>query len=112
MSLTINGAAIDNPSSFKPVPFRIERRDRCADGTMVVDVINTKYTFELEYYQLDGSEIVYWTGLYDAGATLTFTFPLNGSTQSKTVWITDISKEMVLLSPEVWMNVRITMEEI
>jgi len=50
--------------------------------------------------------------LYNAGTTFTFTYPLNGSTQSKTVWISDIAKEMILESPEVWQGVTITLEEI
>lgn len=112
MSLTINGSAIISPTNFRPVPFRIERRERTADGTMVIDVIATKHTFDLGYYELDGDEIVFWTGLYSAGATFTFTYPLNGATQTKTVWITDLTKELVLEDPEVWQGVNITMEEI
>lgn len=112
MSLTINGAAIDSPTSFKVTPFRIERKDRTADGSLVTDVIATKRVYDLGYYQLDGDELVFWTTLYDAGETLTFTYPLNGSTQSKTCWITDMTKEMILESPEVWMGVTITMEEV
>lgn len=112
MSLTINGAAIESPVSFKVTPFRIERKDRTADGSLVTDVIATKRVFEIGYYELTGSELSYWTTLYDAGAPITFTYPRNSSTQSSTCWITDLAKEMVLESPEVWQGVTITMEEI
>jgi hypothetical protein len=112
MSLTVNGADILSPTSFEVTPFRIERRDRVASGAMVIDVIAVKHTYQLGYYALDGDELVFWTGLYNAGTTFTFTYPLNGSTQSKTVWISDIAKKMILESPEVWQDVTISMEEI
>ena len=112
MTLTVNGTIILSPISFVPTPFRIERRDRTADGTMVIDIIAIKHTYEVRYEELYGSELVFWTTLYDAGVPVTLTYPLNKSTQTKTVWITDIDKELVLEDPEVWQDVTISMEEI
>lgn len=116
MSLTINGTAITSPNTFNITPTRIERKQRTADGTMVIDVIARKNTYTLGYPYLSGgssgSEIQVWTTLYDTDATFTFVYPLNGASQTKTCWVSDIRYEMYSESPEVWRNVSITLEEI
>ena len=48
-NFTLNGVAIDDPNAFTPSRRRIETAERTADGSLVVDVIAVKMTFELYY---------------------------------------------------------------
>lgn len=117
MSLTISGTAITTPNSFSITPTRIERKDRTADGTLVIDIIARKNTYTLGYDYLigasSGSEIKVFTDLYNADAQFTFTYTQDGATVSKTCWISDIQRELYSESPvEAWQNISITLEEI
>ena len=112
MSLTANGTTLLDPNDFSVTPFRIERSKRTADGSLVTDVIAIKHSYQIGYDELDGDEVVFWTTLYEGGSTFTFTYPRNGSTQSKTVWITDLTKKMTSITPETWEDVVISMEEV
>lgn len=116
MSITINGSAIIPPNSFIITPTRIERKERTANGTLVVDIIAIKNTYDLTYEDLtgasSGSEIKLWTDLYDAGSTFTLTYPQDGATISKTCWISELPRELYRETPEGWRNISITLEEI
>jgi hypothetical protein len=113
MSLTVNGSAIlDIGLKFRPRNTRIERKSRVADGSLVVDVIARKRVFSLTYEDLDGSEYEYWDDLYAAATSFTFTYPLDGETQTCTVWVANVEGQLVCESPERWAGVSITLEEI
>ena len=46
-NFTLNGVAIDDPNAFTPSRQRIETAERTADGSLVVDVIAVKLSFDV-----------------------------------------------------------------
>jgi hypothetical protein len=112
-NFTLNGVAIDDPNAFTPSRQRIETAERTADGSLVVDVIAVKMTFELYYPVRTGTQLATFLTHYDAGTFIPFTYTEAGTAQSKTVRVSNITHALIYYcdSTEYWQDVRITLME-
>ena len=113
MTFTLGTLNLVNPHEFLPEPYRVDRSNVMADGSLKFDVIAIKHRFHLKWEYLDGADYAKIKALYDANQTYKFTYPYNGYPVTKTVWVSACHPgSMVSVTPELYAGVTVELAEV
>lgn len=112
----VNGNEIPEPNSFVVTYNKIQKKQRLANGRMVKDTIAIKNVFELNYPFIEYVDLEPIITAFELAAEFfVLTYEHEGSTQTATVEISDLSTQLLHTHTDTdkWLynNLRIVLEE-
>ena len=98
--MKINDVEIKTPHKFLSRNFRIERVNTLANGKTVKEIIANKKKFNLSYNHILGADLKVILDLLFQNAFVTFEYIAEEGTEVKTVYSSDLSRELMTVSSD------------
>ena len=110
--MKLNGYTIPTPRQNIAVEYiEISRSERTVTGRLVKEKISIKKRFTLPYQGLTPEQALIFINAYEAGKPVPFEYEDIRGTQTTTVYVTSIPREIYSYKPRYTANVSITLEE-
>jgi hypothetical protein len=109
----LNRVAIPEPTAFSISDVKLARTERTASGRSVSDVIAFKLKLDLSFDTLTDIEMAVFSEAYHVVGSFPFTFPYLGVSKTIDVVVgSDFNHEMLYADPELWKNIKVSLEEV
>lgn len=111
--MRIDGKVIPTPRENMKITYtEVSRSERAISGRLVKDVIALKRTFQIPYQGLTPETALIFIEIYESGGEVTFEFEDVRGTETATVYIQSLPREVYSPKPQYTQNVTITLEEV